>query len=192
MNTAQVSVERTTYELPRPFMVIATQNPIDNQGTFPLPESQLDRFMMRLHVGYPDPEFERDILRDPRRNGDLSIVEHVLTGEEVRAMQAGVAQVKIEDSLLDYIVRVVQATRRSAHIELGVSTRGSLSLRNAAQAHAYMLGRDWCVPEDVKAMAVSVLAHRIGIARTFDEAAESMGEGTAAMMTILEETAVPI
>ncbi|MEN6627529.1 MAG: MoxR family ATPase [Candidatus Sumerlaeia bacterium] len=192
MNTAQVSVERTTYELPHPFLVIATQNPIDSQGTFPLPKSQLDRFMLRLHLGYPDGDRERDILREQRHPGDLSMVQPVLSSEEIVAMQEGVRQVRVEESLLEFIVQLVQATRKSPLIELGCSPRGALSLRNAAQAHAYMEGRDYCIPDDIKSVAVAVLAHRLGIARTFDESTETMGEGTQAVQAILEEVAVPI
>lgn len=192
MNTAQVSVERTTYELPRPFMVIATQNPIDSHGTFPLPKSQLDRFMMRLHLGYPEVEFEREILRHRREPGDLTMIQPVLSADEVCAMQEGARQVKIEESLLNFIVQLVQGTRKSPLIELGCSPRGALALRNGAQAHAYLEGRDFCIPDDIKSVAVAVLAHRLGIARTFDEATESMGEGTQAVQALLEETAVPI
>ncbi len=192
MNTAQVSVERTTYELPHPFMVIATQNPLDSHGTFPLPKSQLDRFMLRLHLGYPDLEFERDILQLRRRPGDLTMIQPVLSEEDVLAMQAGVQQVRVEATLVDYIVRLAQATRNSPLVELGCSTRGALALRNSAQAHAYLLGRDYCTPEDIKAMAVAVLAHRLGIARTYDEISEGVGEGGQLVRSLLEETPVPI
>jgi len=192
MHSAQVSLDRTTHNLPQPFMVIATQNPVETQGTFPLPKSQLDRFIMRLHLGYPDTEFERAILRNQREPNDLSAVKTVLSGEEVLAMQAGVRQVKIEDSLLDYIIRLVHATRSSPLIELGGSTRGALALRNCAQAHAYLAGRDYALPDDIKAVAVAVLAHRLDIVRTFEETAETVGEGTAAMRAILEDNPVPI
>ena len=192
MNTAQVSIECATYDLPQPFMVIATQNPVENQGTFPLPKSQLDRFSMRLHLGYPESEFEREILRDMRQMGDLSMVRPILSGEQVLAMQAGVRAVRIDDSLLDYIIRLLHATRSSPLIELGGSTRGALALRKCAQAYAYMHGRDYCIPDDIKTVAVAVLAHRLGIVRTFEETAETVGEGTGAVRTILEENPVPI
>ncbi len=192
MNTAQVSIERVTYELPQPFLVIATQNPYDSHGTFPLPKSQLDRFMLRLHLGHPDVEFEREILRDVRRPGDLSMVRPVLSSEEVIAMQTGVRQVKVEDSLLDYIVSLINATRNSTMIELGGSTRAALALRNCAQAHAYINSRDYCIPDDVKSMAVPVLAHRLGIIRTFEDTAAYVGEGSTAVFSILEDTPVPI
>lgn len=192
MNTAQVSIDRYTHELPRPFMVIATQNPIEIQGTFPLPISQLDRFMMRLHLGYPDLEYEREILTNTRQTSDLSMIKPILSGEDVLAMEEGVRQVKIDDSLVDYIVRLMNATRNSPFIELGGSTRGALALRNCAQAHAYLHGRDYCVADDIKTVAVPVLAHRMGIVRTFEETTENVGQGTSAVLTILEETAVPI
>jgi MoxR-like ATPase len=192
MNTAQVSVEREIYDLDQPFMVVATQNPVEAHGTFPLPKSQLDRFMMRLHIGYPDTEFERTLLKDRRLARDLSMVTPVLSAEEVRAMQAGVREIKIEDTLLDYILRMVKATRESPMIELGCSPRGALALRNCAQAYAYIAGRDYCIPDDVKTVAVAVLAHRLGIARTFEETAEGVGEGSSAVAMIMEETPVPI
>lgn len=134
MNTSQVSIEKTTYDLPRPFLLIATQNPVESHGTFPLPQSQLDRFLMRLHVGYPEEEFEREILRSQRRYDDVSMINPVLSGEELIGMQEGAHGVRIEDVLVDYIVRFARATRESPQIEVGVSTRGALALRRCAQA----------------------------------------------------------
>lgn len=192
MNTAQVSIERQTYDLPQPFMVIATQNPMDSYGTFPLPKSQLDRFSLRLHLGYPDSDHEREILRSRRNVSDLSMVEPVLESEQVVAMQAGVRDVRMEESLIDYIVQIVGATRNSPLIEIGGSTRAALALRNCAQAHAYLNGRDYALPEDIKAVAVAVLAHRLGLLRTFEEDSEGAGEGAAVVRDILERTPVPI
>jgi MoxR-like ATPase len=192
MNTAQVSIERVTYELPRPFMIVATQNPVESHGTFPLPKSQLDRFVMRMRLGYPDMQFEREILREVRRPGDLSMIQPILSGEEVLAMQAGVQQVRLEESLIDYIVRLISATRHSPMIELGGSSRAALALRNCAQAYAYLHGRDYCIPDDVKQVAVAVLAHRLGLMRTFDESSENIGEGTSAIQAIMTEVPVPI
>ncbi|MCL5269006.1 MAG: MoxR family ATPase [bacterium] len=192
MNTATVSIDRETYELPHPFMVIATQNPMETHGTFPLPKSQMDRFMMRLHLGYPDTEYERDILRDLRQPSDLSMIKPVLSDADILTMQAGVRQVKMESSLVDYIVRLMHATRHSPMIDLGSSTRGAIALRNSAQAHAYLNGRDYCIPDDIKSVAVSVLAHRLGIMRTFEENGERVGEGSTVVKTILDETIVPI
>jgi MoxR-like ATPase len=192
MNTAQVSIERQTYDLPRPFMVIATQNPMDSYGTFPLPKSQLDRFTLRLHLGYPDMDHEREILRSHRATGDLSMIGSVLNNEELLAMQAGVRNVKMDESLIDYIVQIVNATRNSPLIEIGGSPRSALALRNCAQAHAYLHGRDYTVPDDIKAVAEAVLAHRLGLMRTFEEDAEGIGEGAAIINDILEKTPVPI
>ncbi|MBI1784793.1 MoxR family ATPase [Candidatus Sumerlaeota bacterium] len=192
MNTAQVSIEKTTHDLPLPFMVIATQNPVESHGTFPLPQSQLDRFLMRLHVGYPEAEFEREILQDHRRHRDVSTVEPVLGRDDILAMQDGVDSVKVENSLVDYVVRLAQATRESAEIEVGVSTRGALALRRCAQGKAYMEGRDYCIPDDFKQMAVPALAHRIVLARTFEGPAESIGQGSAQIRALLNEIEVPV
>jgi MoxR-like ATPase len=192
MNTAQVSIERQTYDLPQPFMVIATQNPMDSYGTFPLPKSQLDRFTMRLHLGYPDMDHEREILRSHRMAGDLSMIGNVLSQEELMAMQAGVRDVKIDPSLIDYIVQIVNATRTSPLIEVGGSTRSAIALRNCGQAHAYLDGRDFTVPDDIKAVAIAVLAHRLGLVRTFEEDSDGVGEGAALIEEILERTPVPL
>lgn len=192
MNTAQVSIERQTYDLPQPFMVIATQNPTDNYGTFPLPKSQLDRFMLRLHLGYPDVNHEREILRSFRDVGDLSMVESVLSSEDLVAMQAGVRDVKVDESLVDYIINLVNATRNSPLVEIGGSTRAALALRNCAQAHAFLDGRDYTLPDDIKGVSVAVLAHRLGLVRTFEEESEGIGEGTNVVNEILDQTPVPI
>lgn len=192
MNTASVSIDKLTYELPSPFVVIATQNPVETQGTFMLPQSQLDRFLMRLHLGYPSAEFEKEILARRRDTGDLSEINAVVSAEEVLAMQDGAARVTLEDSLLDYIVRFVRATRESPLIEVGISTRGALALRRAAQARAYLEGRDFCIPDDIKQMAIPTLAHRVTPAQTFEETNGSLGSGTAQIKRILEEIEVPV
>jgi MoxR-like ATPase len=190
MNTAQVSIDGETHLLPQPFMVIATQNPVDNHGTFPLPKSQMDRFMMRQKLGYPTDEYEREILKNMRQPGDLSDVKVVLSNSEVLAMQEGCRHVQIDDALVDY--HLVSSTRHSPLIELGGSTRGAISLRTCSQAHAYINGRDYCIPDDIKAVGVSVLAHRLAITRTSEESAEMIGEGSAAVRSLLDEVPVPI
>ncbi len=190
MNTAQVSIEKLTRDLPKPFMVIATQNPVESHGTFPLPQSQLDRFLMRLHVGYPDAAHERDILRNRIGANDDAEVKSVLNGDSIQAMQEGVQKVKVADALLDYIVRFAQATRESTEIEVGVSTRGALAWRRCAQGRAYLEGRDYCLPDDVKIMAIPVLAHRIVLARSMN--GSSVGEGTAQIKALLDKIEVPI
>jgi len=168
MNTSRISMDKITYDLPRPFMVIATQNPIEFHGTFPLPKAQLDRFLMRLHIGYPDLSDEVVILREQKNLAFLENVKPILTSDEVLLMQTQVEEVKVDDDLLEYIGRIAAATRNSAHIELGVSPRGALALRRVAQARAYYENRDYCVPDDIKSMIEPVLSHRIQVAKTFE------------------------
>ncbi len=160
MSEGSVSVDNETHPLPRPFMVIATQNPVEHHGTYPLPESQMDRFMMRIKMGYPDKAAEKEILRQYRfRN--LTALNPMMQPEDILDAQAGAAGVKIDESLLDYIMSIVEATRRSEFLHVGVSPRGSLSLQRAARALAYYDGRQYCIPDDIKRLAVPVLAHRV-------------------------------
>lgn len=192
MNSARVSIDKTTYDLPTPFIVIATQNPVESHGTFALPQSQLDRFLMRLHLGYPAPEFEREILENGRLPGDLSVIDSVLTRDDVVAMQEGAAAVKVEASLIDYLVRLAQTSRTSGLFHTGISPRGAIALRRAAQAQAYYEGRDYCIPDDIKAMAVSVLAHRIIPAHAYEEESAGVGHGSDHILRLLEEVEVPV
>jgi MoxR-like ATPase len=160
MNEAQVSLDHTTHVLPRPFMVLATQNPREYEGTFPLPESQLDRFLLRIRIGYPDAPDEKVILR----GGGGSLVERlepVLSTFEVLALQDAADRVRADESVLDYLMTVVAATRATPLLSLGVSPRGSLALLRAARARALADGRDFLLPDDVKALAVPALAHRV-------------------------------
>lgn len=168
MNSAQVSIDKVTYNLPKPFMVIATQNPIEFHGTFPLPKSQMDRFLMRIHIGYPDLPDEVIILKEQKSLLNLDLVEPVLSSEDMLSMQKEVEEVVLDQDLLEYIGKIVAMTRNSPHIELGVSPRGALSLRRVAQAKAYFENRDYCIPDDIKSMIGSVLAHRIQVAKTFE------------------------
>ncbi|MDJ0973052.1 MAG: MoxR family ATPase [Planctomycetota bacterium] len=161
MNDFQVTVDRTTHPLPAPFFVVATQNPYEFEGTYPLPESQLDRFLLRVRVGYPTLDNEREIVRAQKTAHPLESLEPVLTSAQVRALQQAARAVKLEDSVLDYALQVTRATRESKHLSLGVSPRGSLALTRAAQAHALIQGRDYVLPDDVKSLAVAVLAHRV-------------------------------
>jgi MoxR-like ATPase len=160
MNETQVTVDGRSYPLPRPFMVIATQNPVEHHGTYPLPESQLDRFLMRIRIGYPDRESERAILR----HGYLSrpaFPEAVLSGEDVLALQEAVGGVRVDPALEDYLLEIVEQTRRHEALALGVSPRGAQALFRAAQAHALVDGRDYVLPDDVKRLAAPVCAHRV-------------------------------
>jgi len=161
MNECQVSVDGATHPLPQPFMVLATQNPHEHEGTFPLPESQLDRFLMRIEIGYPSRADERRVLASRRLANPLESLEPVLDGDEVVGIQAAVREVRVDDGITEYILDIVERTRRSEELEIGVSPRGGLALSRAAQALALVEGRDYVLPDDVKRLTVPVLAHRV-------------------------------
>jgi MoxR-like ATPase len=182
MNEAQVSIDHATYPLPRPFMVLATQNPHEYEGTYPLPESQLDRFLLRIRIGYPGTADEKAMLR----GGAIlpEEVEPVLSGEEVAALQDQTEGVQVEESVLDYLMAVVAATRTSPLLALGVSPRGSRALLRAAQAAALADGRQYVVPDDVKRLCLPVLAHRV-VPRS------ATVDGDAAIRVIAQEIPVP-
>ncbi|MCC7296293.1 MAG: MoxR family ATPase [Acidobacteria bacterium] len=163
MNDLQVTVDGGTYPLPDPFMIIATQNPIEYHGTFPLPEAQLDRFLLRVKIGYPSAENEKEIIRGRDLYHLAARLEPVLNPAEVRALQDQVDGIRVDESLLGYIVSLASETRKTKGIKLGVSPRGSLLLRRAAQAHALTYGRDHILPDDIKRVAAPVLTHRIVI-----------------------------
>jgi MoxR-like ATPase len=160
MEERQVTVDGVTYETPQPFMVIATQNPIEYEGTFALPEAQLDRFMLRLHLGYPEPLEEITILDEQKKTHPIDDLDEVATLDELRAMQDGVRDIYVDSVVSDYIVRLVNATRNHPDVYLGASPRGSLALYRAGQAYAALVGRDYVIPDDIKAVAVPALAHR--------------------------------
>ena len=161
MNEAQVTVDGRTHVLPQPFLVIATQNPVEHHGTYPLPESQLDRFLMRIRMGYPSPETEKEILRKRTDDDPLEVLEPVAQAQDVQTMQEAVAHVHVDNSLLDYALEIVTRTRQSTELALGVSPRGTLMLQRAAQARAFLEGRDYCLPDDFKQLVVPVFAHRV-------------------------------
>jgi MoxR-like ATPase len=163
MQERQVTIDGVTHPLPRPFLVLATQNPIELEGTFPLPEAQVDRFLLRIAIGYPTEAEEGDILERFRLGDPLSDLQAVTTPEEILALQAERRSVRVEDSLRGYIVHVARATREHSEIELGASPRATLSLFQAAQAWAAINGRDYVIPDDVKSMAPHVLTHRLMI-----------------------------
>ena len=189
MSDGQVSVDGTTYPLPQPFIVIATQNPFEFEGTYALPESQLDRFLLRISMGYPDREAERQVLSSHRHGEPVNQLQSVLRGAQVLELQQAVRQVTVDESLYDYVLDIVEATRRCEELQVGVSTRGALSLYRAAQASALTDGRAFVTPDDVKRLTKPVLAHRLvmrgfvqGVGR---EAAEAVIE------RLVEEIAVP-
>ena len=161
MNDAQVTVDRTTHPLPEPFFVIATQNPYEFEGTYPLPESQLDRFMLRIRIGYPSAEAERAVIRAQQERHPIDSLASVLSAEDVRSLQAAVRKVRLDDAVLDYALGLVRETRASQNLTVGGSPRASIALTRAAQAHALLQGRSYVLPDDVKALAVPVLAHRV-------------------------------
>src|SRR5690348_3694846 len=163
MNEGQVTVDAQCFALPQPFLVIATQNPVEHHGTYPLPESQLDRFLMRVHMGYPDAKAEHEILRAEAGTAQPENLEAVMTGAEIHEMQRVVTQVEVDDSLVNYALEIVRRTRKHDKLTLGVSPRGSQMLYRAAQAMAFLDGRGFCVPEDFKPLAVPVFAHRVAI-----------------------------
>jgi MoxR-like ATPase len=191
MDRARVTVDGVSHAVGAPFMVFATQNPVDYEGTFPLPESQMDRFLMRLHMGYPQAQDELEILRTARTGYDAIAVNAVVTKEEVLKLQSLVAQVFVEDSVLDYILRIVTATRTEAEFKAGVSVRGGLALRTAAQARALVLGRDFVLPQDVRALAAATLTHRLTSLRQMSNALEERRAVAAALQRIVANVAWP-
>lgn len=161
MSDMSVSVDGTPHHLPQPFMVIATQNPVEYHGTFPLPEAQLDRFFMRVRVGYPLMEEEKAIVRESDLYRRASSLTPVLSHAQVQQLQLAATTIKVDESLLEYIIKIADATRHSPTIKLGISPRGALFLYRAAQALALAEGRDFCIPDDVKSLATPVFAHRL-------------------------------
>lgn len=195
MNEAQVSIDGKTMALPQPFLVIATQNPVEHHGTYPLPESQLDRFLMRIKMGYPSPETEREILRKRvgvRGENPLDALEPVADVSEVLAMQDEVAHIKVDSSLHDYALEIVNRTRTSDLLALGVSPRGTLMLQRAAQARAFLDGRDYCLPDDFKKLAVPVFSHRV-VASSRHASLQKKSETTESVLRdIVESVPVPL
>jgi len=188
MSERQATIEGHRYSLPELFLVLATENPIEFHGTYPLPEAQLDRFLLLLNIGYPAAEVEKEIFYLQARQHPLELIEPVLKVEEVLEMQQQVRQVRVEESVAGYIVSIVNATRRDARLRLGVSPRGSLMLFRAAQSLAFLAGRDYVLPDDVQYMAPFVLAHRIVLT------SQARYSGTASqeiIKEILKEVKVP-
>ncbi len=190
MNDFQVSADGVTHQLPKPFIVIATQNPIEYAGTYPLPESQLDRFLLRLAIGYPEREYERKILYDQKLKHPLDSLDYVMTAQEINQIQKGVREVKVDESIADYILSISEKTRMNTKLLAGVSPRGSLMLFRAAQSLALVEGRDFVVPDDVKTLAVPVLAHRIIEKATYEK--QQIESGKQIIEEVLEEIPVPV
>ena len=161
MSEGQVSIDGQTFILPKPFLVIATQNPFEFEGTYSLPESQLDRFLLRISMGYPDREDERRLLTSHRAGEPVTELQSVVDPEQILELQHAVRKIAVDDSISDYLLEIVHRTRESDEMRVGVSTRGALSLYRAAQAMALIEGREFVVPDDVKRLAPNVLSHRV-------------------------------
>jgi MoxR-like ATPase len=192
MNEGQVTVDAQCYRLPQPFLVVATQNPVEHHGTYPLPESQLDRFLMRVHMGYPDGQSERAILRAEAGAAQLDRLDAVLSGEDVVEMQQVVTQVEVDDSLVGYALEIVRRTRRHEKLTLGVSPRGSQMFYRAAQAMAFLDGRGFCVPEDFKPLAVSVFAHRVAVHGLHSSGVKKSVHAEEVIQEIVDSVPVPM
>jgi MoxR-like ATPase len=188
MAERQVTVDGRSYPVPEPFVVVATQNPVDMDGTYQLPEAQLDRFLMRITIGYPDLAAERDILTGRAQLGEPPVLAPVTTVEQIRWMTAYINRVHVSDAVAEYVARIADATRRHGQLRLGASTRGSLALLRAAQAWAAADGRGYVTPNDIKAVAVPALAHRLLI----DPEAEMLGVRADTLLEqVMREVPVP-
>jgi len=192
MNEYQVTADNRTYPLPQPFMVAATQNPIEHHGTYPLPESQLDRFLMRLRVGYPSLETEKEILRNFADSEPLSRIEPVMTADEVVEIQQAVRRVTVDEELVNYTLALVEKTRRHEYLSLGVSPRGSMMLYRAAQALALVEGRNYAIPDDFKRLVLPVFAHRCVVSSRYISTLKKSDQADAILKEIADSTPVPL
>ena len=189
MEEFQVTVDVKTYKLPRPFMVLATQNPIESFGTYPLPEAQMDRFFLKLSIGYPDKNEEKMIIDRFGSENPLDNLEPVTTTQELMELKEQVKKVRVEECLKDYIINIISATRNDKNVVLGCSPRGSLNLYKASKAWAFIMGRGYVLPDDIQKMAVPVLAHRIIISQ---EAKMNNYNSSKVIADILQNTKVPV
>ena len=192
MSEEQVTVEGVSRHLPLPFMVIATQNPAEHHGTYPLPESQLDRFMLRLHMGYPSFDDERRILRDRETINPLDFVDSILNHHDILELQKLVTRVRVDDALVDYLLQIVDATRKTDAVELGISPRGALALFRSAQALALIESRDYCIADDIKRLVMPCFAHRLIVGSRSGGLKNRTREAEQVLVDILKKTSVPI
>lgn len=187
MGEEQVTIEGRTYKLPKPFFVIATQNPVEHFGTFPLPESQLDRFIMKISIGYPSSDSEREILRGGSKREELYSIEPIMNKDEVLQIQGDIrGNTYISDRILDYALKIIEATRSSKYLNAGLSTRGALALTYTAKTNAYFHGRDFVIPEDIKELAEYTIPHRV----MFKEEYENLNKKEI-IKSLIEEIEVP-
>ncbi len=192
MAERHVTAEGVTHPLPAPFIVVATQNPIEHHGTYPLPESQLDRFMLRLRIGYPEVDDEKQILRDREYSDPLNDLRPVMSASEIVELQQSVADVSVDDALVEYLMRIVAATRDSEMLDLGVSPRATLSLFRAAQALALTEERSYCIPDDIKRLVLPVFAHRILVSTRFASSMRRSEEAETVLTEIMKTVSVPL
>ncbi len=192
MNEGQVTLDSRSYPLPQPFLVIATQNPVEHHGTYPLPESQMDRFLIRARMSYPEGDHERAILRSEAGSAQLETIEPVLTAADVLAVQNEVTRVRVDDALVDYTLEIVGRTRDSEYLTLGVSPRGAMMLYRAAQAMAYVEGREFTTPEDFKTLAVPVFAHRTVVNARYSSTRKKSEQAEQVLKDIVDGVPVPM
>ena len=191
MSEGQVSIDNATHDLDSPFMVIATQNPAEHYGTYPLPESQMDRFLLRISLGYPAKAVERELVRERSGGDPVGKLTAVVDLATVRALQEGVEAIRVDDALIDYAMTIIEETRRHPAIAVGVSTRGVLAWYRAAQAAALAAGREFAIPDDLKALAVPALAHRLVLAANHDSLGRARTDAERLVAEIVNRVAVP-
>ena len=192
MSEGKVTIEDKTYTLPQPFVVIATQNPVEHHGTYPLPESQLDRFLMRIRMGYPNEEDEKKILRSQIGYETAAKLIPVISAEEILESQKRVTEVEVQDILVEYVMALVKATRRSEFLALGISPRGAMALYRAAQAFAFLKGRSYCIPDDIKQLVVPVFTHRVIVSPRYSSPLQSSQGAEEIIEGLVEEVEVPL
>ena len=192
MNESQITVDNRTHALPKPFLVLATQNPIEHHGTYPLPESQLDRFLMRIRMGYPARASEKEIIRNGSGQSAAERIFPLMDANDVAEMQESVSKVKVDESLLDYALEIVERTRQSEQLSLGVSPRGAVMLHRAAQARAFLEGRDYCLPDDFKRLIVPVFAHRVVVSSRYVSTQRKSEQAETILREIVETVRVPL
>ncbi len=192
MNEAQVTVDNHTHPLPQPFIVMATQNPIEHHGTYPLPESQLDRFLLCIRMGYPSRSSEKEILRSHNSRSLAAGVQPVMEARDVVAMQEAAQRVRVDESLLDYALEIVERTRQTERLSVGVSPRGSLMLQRAAQARAFLEARDFCLPDDFKQLILPVFAHRVVVNTRYVSTQKKSEQAEAILTELVESTRIPL
>jgi MoxR-like ATPase len=191
MSEGQVSMDNVTHRLERPFLVVATQNPAEHFGTYPLPESQMDRFLLRIQLGYPAPNVERQLLKERGGDDPVDEIDAVADSGAICELQDMVEHVRVTDDLLDYSMTVVEESRRCPTLAVGVSTRGALAWYRAAQAYALVEGRDYCVPDDFKRLAIPALVHRVMLTTAQESLGRARQEAERAIADILRRVPVP-